>query len=197
MSRSYDRQLWLERVPLRHLLRLVNVGHAERLLDVATGTGLVLREFAAGPIVPREVVGVDASAAMLARVPPLPANWSLRLADARELPFAERSFDVVIASYLLHVLSRRDRELALSEAWRVLRPRGRLGVLTPVIPPQRVLRPLAVALDRLAIRDPTRFGGLRALDPRPALVETGFQLVAARYSLLGYFSICVAARRPG
>ena len=43
----------------------------ERLLDVGTGTGEVLRQLARRSIVPREVTGIDASEAMLARVGPL------------------------------------------------------------------------------------------------------------------------------
>ncbi len=58
------------------------------------------------------------------------ADPSVRLqvavvADARELPFPEESFDAVLAhGPLYHLVDRVDRQKALQEAWRVLRPEG-------------------------------------------------------------------------
>jgi ubiquinone/menaquinone biosynthesis C-methylase UbiE len=48
--------------------------------------------------------------------------------DAQELPFADGSFDVVVANHMLYHVPRRDR--ALSEIRRVLRPGGRLYAAT-------------------------------------------------------------------
>jgi ubiquinone/menaquinone biosynthesis C-methylase UbiE len=48
--------------------------------------------------------------------------------DAQELPFADGSFDVVIANHMLYHVPRRER--ALSEIRRALRPRGRLYAAT-------------------------------------------------------------------
>ncbi|MHB8657326.1 MAG: class I SAM-dependent methyltransferase [Solirubrobacteraceae bacterium] len=196
VSSRYDRQLWLERSSVRILLELLAPASHERLLDAATGTGAVLRQLSRRADRPLEAIGVDASTAMLACVPPLPAGWSLRVADARELPFTDGAFDAVTASYLLHALADRDLDAVLGELLRVMRPGGRLAVLTPVIPAQRPLRWLGLALNGLATGDPERFGGLRALDPRAALERAGFEILAARYSVRGYLSICVLARRP-
>ncbi len=190
----YDRQLWLERASVRTLLARAAPRADERLLDVGTGTGAVLRYLASRPQRPREAIGVDRSPPMLARVPALPAGWSAVQADARRLPFEDEAFDVVTASYLLHVLSERDLSAVLGELRRVLRRDGRLAVLTPSIPPGRSLRPVARALDRLAQRRPGRFGGLRALDPRTQLVSAGFDVAGVDHSLRGYPSICVLAR---
>src|SRR5262249_19008745 len=49
-------------------------------------------------------------------------------ADAARLPFLNRSFDRVIASFVMHQLP--DRDSALHEAVRVLAPRGVLLVRT-------------------------------------------------------------------
>ncbi len=75
VSSRYDRQLWLERSSVYVLLELLAPADHERLLDVATGRGAVLRALALRADRPREVIGVDVSAAMLARVPSLPAGW--------------------------------------------------------------------------------------------------------------------------
>jgi len=51
----------------------------------------------------------------------------LRTADMRELPFADASFDLVISNVAIHNISdAAGRDRAIDEAWRVLRPGGRL-----------------------------------------------------------------------
>jgi len=168
----------------------------ERILDVGTGTGEVLRQLARHPG-RLQATGVDQSAAMLARVPELPAGWSVRVADARRLPFADGAFDAVTAAYLLHVLPPKDVPGVVGELLRVLRLGGRLVTVTPSIPPRGPLRLLGSALDGLAKRRPSRYGGLRALDPRAALEQAGFEIAAVRWSLRGYLSLCILARGPG
>lgn len=195
LSGRYDRQLWLERRPVRAALELIAPGQQERLLDVGTGTGEVLRQLARRERPPREAVGVDPSEAMLALVPPLPPGWTVREGDARDLPFADERFDVAVVSYVLQVLPAADVAAALAELWRVLRPEGRLVTVTPYVPSRGAARPVAIALDRLARRHPARFGGMRALDPQPQLERAGFALVRVRCSLRGYPSLCVLARR--
>lgn len=194
VSAHYDRQLWLERGPVRRAVRLLAPRDGENVLDVGTGTGEVLRQLARHPG-RLKVTGVDQSAAMLARVRDLPAGWSVGVADARRLPYADRAFDAVTAAYLLQVLPPDDVPGVAGELLRVLRPGGRLVTVTPAIPPPGPLRAAASALDRLARRDPNRYGGLRALDPRPLLQRAGFEIGAAQWSYRGYLSLCVLARR--
>ncbi|HDS15654.1 MAG TPA: bifunctional demethylmenaquinone methyltransferase/2-methoxy-6-polyprenyl-1,4-benzoquinol methylase UbiE [Proteobacteria bacterium] len=112
------------------LVRMVRAGERTSILDVACGTGdvsLALREKA-----PRaRIVGLDFSQAMLdlARIKSERAGAGLELAcaSAENLPFAEHEFDLVsIAFGIRNVV---DREKALAEFFRVLKPKGRLAVL--------------------------------------------------------------------
>ena len=92
----YDRSVPLERSTLRAALRLADIGPDERLLDVATGTGALLRDLAGTATDRVHAVGIDRSAAMLSVAASRPATaWPLVEADARALPFADASFDVV------------------------------------------------------------------------------------------------------
>lgn len=193
LSAGYDRQLWLERRAVRAALDLARPTPEALLLDAATGTGAALRELAARPGRPRVAVGVDASRAMLERVPELPPGWSLRRAQLESLPLGTASFDIVLALYVLHVLAPPVRAAALLELRRVLRPGGRLVTVTPVIPRRGISRPLWLGLARLAEVTP-RLCGLRPLDPRAELREAGFHLERARTIRTGYYSLCVAAR---
>jgi ubiquinone/menaquinone biosynthesis C-methylase UbiE len=76
----------------------------------------------------RSLSGVDPSAALLARAKRaleskgMTANFIPGIAEA--LPFANESFDCVVTTFTL--CSVQDPHAALSEAKRVLKPRGRL-----------------------------------------------------------------------
>ncbi len=53
----------------------------------------------------------------------------LKNADARELPFRDNSFDVVLSSFVIHNVSNAgDREKAVREIARVLKPGGQLAI---------------------------------------------------------------------
>lgn len=96
------------------------------VLDVGCGTGLLLeRLFRERPSA--KLTGVDASTAMLdvAR-DRLPTEVTLVEGNAEALPFADRSFDVVTSSSVLHYL--REPSRGLEEMLRVLRPQGMLIV---------------------------------------------------------------------
>lgn len=188
---TYNRQLRLERHAVRTALALLAPRPHERLLDAGTGTGEALRQLARGPVRPRAVTAVDFSPGMLARVPPLPGGWTSELADLRELPHPDASFDAAIAAYVLHLLPSHDLAAALSELRRVLLPGGRLVTVTPAVPPDGLARRVAAVLERAAWAAPVRLGGLHALDPRTALAAAGFSVTAARWSLAGYPSLCV------
>jgi SAM-dependent methyltransferase len=92
---------------------------AQLVLDVAGGTGIV------GSKLRRTVFSVDRSAGMSRyAVRRLPGR--VVLGDARHLPVAAGSVDVVTAVWLLHLLDETACALVIAEAVRVLRPGGLL-----------------------------------------------------------------------
>jgi ubiquinone/menaquinone biosynthesis C-methylase UbiE len=99
----------------------------ERVLDVATGTGIVARE--AAPLVGMtgRVVALDVNPAMLAvgRALPAPVGAAIEWleGDATRLPLPEAAFDAVLCQQGLQYMP--DKALALAEARRVLAPGGR------------------------------------------------------------------------
>jgi ubiquinone/menaquinone biosynthesis C-methylase UbiE len=49
--------------------------------------------------------------------------------DMRALPFPDQAFDIVVSSLAIHnIRSNADRAKAIAEAWRVLKPGGRLAI---------------------------------------------------------------------
>ena len=104
----------------------------ERVLDVGSGPGLLAQEMAVAVGAGGRVQGVDVSASMLAiagrrRGEPGAAPIALAEADATALPFADRSFDVVVSTQVYEYVA--DIPAALAEARRVLAPGGRLLIL--------------------------------------------------------------------
>jgi arsenite methyltransferase len=54
----------------------------------------------------------------------------VRTADITDLPFANDSVDVIVSSIVVHnIPNQHDREMAINEAARVLRPGGRLALV--------------------------------------------------------------------
>ncbi len=125
-SREHDRRLH------RALVELSLVAPLGDLIDIGSGRGRLLKLLASRA---QRAVGVDvdADARRLARAELLLAglpNCTLRQGDMYDLPFDDSNFDTVI---LDDVLVDAERPAAvLTEATRLLRPQGRLIVLTRV-----------------------------------------------------------------
>lgn len=188
---TYARQERLEHRAIRRALDLLDPRAGEALLDVATGTGLVLRELAARPSPPSTAVGIDRSPGMLAEVGTLPAGWRTTEGDATALPLDTGSFDVAVSSYLLHLLDEETRRSVLDDLHRVVRPGGRLAVIT-VWSPRGAVRAVLGGLARTSAK---AFGGLMPYDPRSDMEATGWSVHHAHVLHRGYPSIVVLAER--
>jgi demethylmenaquinone methyltransferase / 2-methoxy-6-polyprenyl-1,4-benzoquinol methylase len=185
-TRLYNWSLPLEREALRIAVDLVDVHPGERMLDVATGTGALPRELASRGACRAQVIGLDHSRSMLSGTSGIPTLWGIVVADARALPFADASFDVITLSYLLHLLRAGDRTRVLEATRRALRPGGR--VVTVTIDSQHPA--LRWLLDVVPA-----WTSLRRLDPRSEMHTAGLRPVHARYTATGWPSLCVLAKR--
>jgi SAM-dependent methyltransferase len=92
---------------------------SDRLLDVGTGPGYVAAIAAERGL---DVTGCDVSPAMLTLARKLHPSISFDIADARDLPYRNREFGIVTASFVL--LHTALPDLMTAEAVRVLRPGG-------------------------------------------------------------------------
>ena len=96
----------------------------KEVLEVGAGRGSLAKRIVEN--VSSKVVAIDSSSAMVDASRALGVE-SL-VADVRELPFPDNSFDVVVAAWMLYHVNPLER--AFSEIVRVLRPGGRLVAIT-------------------------------------------------------------------
>ena len=131
----------------RKLVRALNIPDAGRILDVACGTGDVVLEVCAQ----RKTVlacGLDFSSSMLgiartkAAGPDLQAKKrAVFLAgNGLELPFSDDCFDALTIAFGIRNIV--NRQAALEEFYRVLRPGGRIGILELATPGPGFVRTL-------------------------------------------------------
>jgi demethylmenaquinone methyltransferase / 2-methoxy-6-polyprenyl-1,4-benzoquinol methylase len=149
----------------RALIDAIEPRPGQRILDVATGTGMVAFGLARRGAT---VTGLDQSEHMLsrarARAAAQPGNPTFIQGEAEHLPFADGEFDALTFTYLLRYVD--DRPATMRELARVVKPGGRIGMVEFGVPE-------SVAL-RAAWRVHTRLGlPLLGRAVSPAWVEVG------------------------
>jgi len=183
--------------------RLFHVRKGERVLDLGSGDG---RHTIDAATTPCTVVAFDVDPAELRnarrRVRRTEATGQLHGAagfcqgDAERLPFADATFDKVIATDVLECVLDDDR--AMGEIYRVLKPDGRVVVSTPHRRVERLLR-------RMSSDYALRRGGpvrvYRRGELRTRMQRAGFQMGdehrSHAYQSIYWFVRCAfGAERP-
>jgi ubiquinone/menaquinone biosynthesis C-methylase UbiE len=146
------------------------------VLDVAVGNGMECAEFGEDAGIDC-FCGIDLSVGMLHQARRRLKTTSqervlLCQADARALPFRGESFDALLNCYMIDLLEETDIPAVLAEFRRVLRPDGRV-VLVTMGHQGPILERVWMALFRLA---PILVGGCRPFNPQEWLLGSGWQI---------------------
>lgn len=115
----------------RALLDRANLARGQRALDLGCGTGtLTLLAKRQHPGVAVFGLDADPQALAIARAKATRAGLDPMFDEgsATALPYPDDFFDRALSSLLLHHLTRDEKQRALAEAYRVLRPGGELHV---------------------------------------------------------------------
>lgn len=112
---------------IRHCVMRLAPQKDEKILDIATGTGLTARTISRSGA---KVTGTDIAsglldaARILAEEEGLSIDW--QLGDAENLPFDDASFDAVASTF--GIMFAGNQEAAIAELARVVRPGGRIAI---------------------------------------------------------------------
>lgn len=119
-----------------------------RVLELGVGTGLNLPLYRNV----EEVIGVDISRKMLEKARRKRTEVPVKLiqADARSLPFPNKSFDTVVSTFFLCVVPEKER--VIREIKRVLKPNGSLLAMECSPPENRAFRALLSGISVLTSR---------------------------------------------
>ena len=112
---SYNSRFWQPVVP--DFKKQYNLTKDSKVLDVGCAKGFMMHDFS--EMIPGiEVQGIDVSKYAIENCMPSVKDF-VQVADARELPFEDNSFDLVISVTTVHNFDREERIQALQEIDRV------------------------------------------------------------------------------
>ena len=154
-------------------LEQMDIQPGERVLEVGVGTGINLSLYPASC----EITGIDFSDSMLEKARDRMARGGWRQArmrllqmDAADLKFADDSFDIVYAPYLISVVPAPVK--VAQEMCRVCRPGGRIIFLNHFLSPnalvsrvERLISPFTIHIGFKADLDLSAFLAQSALAP--------------------------------
>ncbi len=179
---SYDLWAWMTESKARNrCLQMAAIQDGEDVLEVAVGTGLAFeRILQSNPSGRNE--GIDLTEAMLVRAEKRAAksgssNYRLRVGDAYDLDFPDKSFDVLINNYMFDLLPQQDFQIVLAEFNRVLRPGGRLAMVN-MTTGQRWYNGIWERIYRI---NPALLGGCRSVSLLPQIELCGFTQTRREY----------------
>ncbi len=197
LGARHDMGAMFEREAKARGVALLDVQPGDTVLNAGAGTGkdnAVLAEAAAPS---GSVVAIDLSAMMLSLGRQRAARAAYCQSDVTALPFEERRFDRILATYLIDLLPATSIAGAMAEFRRVLRPGGRLALVSLTEGVDPASRAIVAAWKAAFAVHPLVCGGCR-----PVQLVTWLEaadLVVMRRELvtqLGVPSEIVLAERP-
>ncbi|WP_460979526.1 class I SAM-dependent methyltransferase [Spirosoma knui] len=183
-DRSWDADLYQQKHAFvfrygADVLSLLEPKPGERILDLGCGTGELTAQIAQRGA---EVVGLDASASMIANARKSFPQLSFQQGDARQF-VADQPFDAVFSNATLHWIAEPEQRNVLTNVFDALKAGGRfvaeMGGRGNV---ERILSAFTHALNELGIHQASNLNYFPSLGQYVLLVETaGFTVTWAQF----------------
>jgi len=199
LSRWYDLLVGASEKKYRDLgLQILEANPGERILEIGCGTGQAILSLATAVGPTGLVCGLDLAAGMLAmsrsRVgrAALADRVALQQGDAAGLPYAANSFDAIFISFTLELFDTPEIPLVLQQCRTVLRPDGRLVLVTLAKQPGTAVAIYEWLHDRMPV-----WVDCRPIHARAALSESGFQIAAVSVLSMWGLPVEIVLARAG
>lgn len=175
----------------RQIVSLLKLSEKDQVLDLGCGTGVLTRMIGDQLVAESGgvAVGIDAAAKMIKAARKKRENDTCRfdVAAAEALPYEDSSFDAVVSSLFFHHVDLELKKKALAEAWRVLRPNGKL-VIADMHRPTTWMGALVSHLSRWFFMQPQIGENIRGVLPE-LIQDTGFHSPEIVRTYFGYIAV--------
>ena len=178
----YDVWAFLTETKARNrAIELAGITDGQAVLEVAVGTGVAFAEIVKRNPQGRNI-GIDLSEKMLERTQKRLAtsphhNYSLSIGTAFDIDVDSASIDVLINNYMFDLIAYEDMNDILAEFRRVLKPGGRL-VLVTMTDGERFGSNIYNSLYKWS---PQLMGGCRGVNLSERLSQQGFSVKSREY----------------